>query len=255
MKRMEMKGIRYSALLIVMTMILSLSSCSGSYRDLPFGGMNGKVQKVTVWHHMPEVWRVNTQGADIMSIDALAYDIYGNEICSARMDSTGQIESEAESLFENGVCVRSVQKIGGRVIARLNLLKNDGKTLEYSKDIAGDVDRMKIKKSSFFRRHKSIVSENGKITSINTIKTDRKGRPVWIKEVNPQTGSEIIQKNTYDENNNVTEKHVITKGQDKEEVLYLSYTRLDEQGNWLEAHTYNRNHLPVEILIREIEYW
>lgn len=252
---MEMKGIRYSVLLIVMTMILSLSSCSGSYRDLPFGGMNGKVQKVTVWHRMPEVWHVNVPGSDLMSIDALAYDIYGNEICSARMDSTGQIESEAESLFENDVCVRSVQKIDGRVIARLNLLKNDGKTLEYSRDIAGDVDRMKIKKSSFFRRHKSIVSENGKITSINTIKTDRKGRPVWIKEVNPQTGSEIIQTNTYDENNNVTEKHVITKGQEKEEVLYLSYTRLDEQGNWLEAHTYNRNHLPVEILIREIEYW
>ena len=53
----------------------------------------------------------------------------------------------------------------------------------------------------------------------------------------------------------MTEKHVITKGQEKEEVLYLSYTRLDEQGNWLEAHTYNRNHLPVEILVREIEYW
>ena len=253
---MEMKGIRYSVLLIVMTMILSLSSCGDrGYKDLPFGGMNGKVQKVTVCHKMPELWHVNVKGSDVMSIDALAYDIYGNEICSARMDSAGQIESEAESLFENGVCVRSIQKIGGRVIARLNLLSDNGKTLEYSKDIAGDVTRMKIEKSSFLRKHKSIVSENGKVTSVNTIKTDRKGRPVWIKEVNPQTGSEIIQKNTYDDNNNVTEKHVSTKGNEKEEVLYLEYTKLDEQGNWLEARTFNRNNLPVEILVREIEYW
>lgn len=254
MKRLSV--VRYSSLILVLTMGIFLLSCGdGGYKDLPFGGMNGQVQKVTVWHRMPEVWHVNVPGSDLMSIDALAYDIYGNEICSARMDSTGQIETEAESLFENGVCIRSVQKIGGRVIARLNLLSNDGSTLVYSKDIAGDVVRMKVEKSSFGRRYKSVVSENGKITSVNTIKTDRKGHPVWIKEVNPQTGSEIIQKNTYDENNNLIEKHVSVKGEEKEDVLYLDYTRLDEQGNWLEAHTFNRNRLPVEILVREIEYW
>lgn len=250
-----MKVFRFWALLFIIT-VISLSSCGdGGYRDLPFGGMNGRVQKVTVWHRMPEVWHVNVPGSDLMSIDALAYDIYGNEICSARMDSAGQIETEAESLFENGVCIRSVQKVGGRVIARLNLLSNKGNTLEYSKDIAGDVVRMKVEKSSLGRRKKSVVSENGKVMSVNTIKTDRRGRPVWIREVNPQTGSEIIQKNTYDENNNLIEKHVSVKGEEKEDVLYLEYTRLDEQGNWLEAHTFNRNGLPVEILVREIEYW
>ena len=218
--------------------------------------MKGKVQKVTVWHHMPEVWRVNTQGEDIMSIDALAYDIYGNEICSARMDSTGQIESEAESLFENGVSIRSTRKAGNRMIARLDLISNKGNKLEYRKESNGQVVTMTVKKSSFFRKHKSVVSENGTVITIRTIKTDRDGYPVMITTDDPRTGSKTVETNILDERHNVKEKHSVVDGNEKEEeITYIEYRDFDEQGNWREARTFNRFKLPVEVLLREIEYW
>ena len=233
-----------------------ITSCGHKgYQDLPFGGMKGRVQKVTVIHRSPEVWHVNEKGTDVLYMEALAYDINGYEICSARMDTAGVIEVEAESMFENGLCVRSTQKVGGRVIARLNLVSEDKGVLEYSREIAGHTSRMTIKKSSFMRRHKTEVSEDGKITSINEIKTDRQGYPVTVKDIDPETGAEILQFNEYDENHNITEKRVKMDGEEKDQVISTVYSRFDDHGNWIEARTYNRNNLPVEILQREIEYW
>lgn len=255
-----MKGrssIRFFVVWIVVLLITIFDSCSGgSYKDLPFGGMNGRVQKVTVVHRMPEMWRVNERGVDVMNIDALVYDINGFEICSALMDSTGRVESEAESMFDNGVCVRSIQKSDGKVVARLNLISRNKNTLEYSKNIDGNIGHMTVQKSSSFRRKsKTVVIEDGKITTIIVTQADRHGYPVRILETNPQTGSEILQVNVYDDKHNIIEKHVSIKGEEKEEIIYTDYLSFDEQGNWTEARTYNRNHLPVEILVRKIEYW
>ena len=245
--------VRYCAVLAVVASVMS--SCGNGYQEIPFGGMKGRVQKVTVIHKEPEMWHGNRAYTDVMSMEASAYDINGNEICSAQMDSVGRVLGEAESLFDKGVCIRSTQKSGNRVIARLNLLSNNKRTLEYNKEVLGNAVRMVVKKSSFGRRHKTVVIEDGKTVTISIIKTDRKGYPIEVKETHPQTGFEAYQLNVYDKDYNLIEKHVTTSDDETEEIIYTRYTEFDEKGNWLKARTANRNHLPVENLEREIEYW
>ena len=245
--------VRYCAVLAVVASVMS--SCGNGYQEIPFGGMKGRVQKVTVIHKEPEMWHGNRAYTDVMSMEASAYDINGNEICSAQMDSVGRVLGEAESLFDKGVCIRSTQKSGNRVIARLNLLSNNKRTLEYNKEVLGNAVRMVVKKSSFGRRHKTVVIEDGKTVTISIIKTDRKGYPIEVKETHPQTGFEAYQLNVYDKDYNLIEKHVTTSDDETEEIIYTRYTEFDEKGNWLKARTANRNHLPVENLERVIEYW
>jgi regulator of extracellular matrix RemA (YlzA/DUF370 family) len=247
--------IRYCVILAVLVMAIVMSSCGSGYQDMPFGGMKGRVQKLTVIHKEPEMWHTGKKSTDVMSIEASAYDINGNEICSAQMDSAGRVLGEAESLFENGVCIRSTQKSGKRVIARLNLLSHTKHTLEYKKEVLGKSVRMVVKKSSFGRRHKSVVIEDGNTVTISVIRTDRNGYPVKIKEVQPQTGFEALQLNVYDDDHNLIEKRVKTSDEEKEEIIYTKYSDFDEKGNWREARTFNRNGFPVEVLVREIEYW
>ena len=247
--------LRYWFFLTVVALSTVFVSCGSRYQEPPFGGMNGRVQKVTVWHLMPEVWHANERGTDVMYMNASGYDVNGYEICSALMDSAGRVQTEAESLFENGVCVRSIQKGGGRVMARINLVSSKRGTLEYKKEENGRVVQMVVKESSFGRKHKSVVTEDGKTTTISVIQTDSKGYPVKITVTDPQTGEEVIQTNTYDEKNNIIEKHVSVKGEEKDEITYTEYFDFDEKGNWKEARTFNRNRLPVEVLVREIEYW
>ena len=193
--------VRYCAVLAVVASVMS--SCGNGYQEIPFGGMKGRVQKVTVIHKEPEMWHGNRAYTDVMSMEASAYDINGNEICSAQMDSVGRVLGEAESLFDKGVCIRSTQKSGNRVIARLNLLSNNKRTLEYNKEVLGNAVRMVVKKSSFGRRHKTVVIEDGKTVTISIIKTDRKGYPIEVKETHPQTGFEAYQLNVYDKDYNL----------------------------------------------------
>lgn len=239
--------------------IVLLSSCAGGYKELPFGGLNGRVQKVTVWHLMPEMWYAGNHGSDIMYINASIYDVYGNEICSAVMDSAERVQAQAESLFENGVCVRSIQKAGSRTIARISLMSNRRGTLEYNKEINGRLVHMTVKERSFGRRHKSTVSEDGVVTTISVIQTDRQGYPVKITVTEPQTGHITVETNIFDDNHNVIEKHMYTNcnedGKEEEEITYTQYGDLDEHGNWKDCRTYNKFHLPVEVLVREFDYW
>ena len=115
---------------------------------------------------------------------------------------------------------------------------------------------MTVKKSSFFRKHKSVVSENGTVITIRTIKTDRDGYPVMITTDDPRTGSKTVETNILDDRHNVKEKHSVVDGNEKEEeITYIEYRDFDEQGNWREARTFNRFKFPVEVLLREIEYW
>lgn len=246
---------RYCVILAATVLTSVMSSCGSGYQEIPFGGMKGRVQKVSVIHKEPEMWHGNRKYSDVMSIEASAYDINGFEICSAQMDSAGRVLGEAESLFENGVCVRSTQKSGNRVVARLSLVSQEKKSLEYNKEVLGNTVRMVVKKSSFGRKHKSVVIEDGKTVTISVIKTDRNGYPIEINENNPQTGFKAHQLNVYDKDYNLIEKHVTTSDEKKEEIIYTKYSDFDDKGNWREARTFNRNHLPVEILIREIEYW
>ena len=247
-----------SAMILAAFCSVMLTSCS-KYKELPFGGMNGRVQKVTIWHLMPEIWYANQRGSDIMYINTSIYDVYGNEIYSAVQDSAERFVSQAESLFEGDVCVRSVQKAGTRPVARINLISEDKGILEYSKEMNGRTTRMKVKKSSFGHRHKSVVTENGEVTTISIIKTDRQGFPAKIIIKEPLTGNKTVETNKFDENHNVIEKHVITHngkdGTDEEHITYTQYGDLDEHGNWKDCRTYNENRLPVEVLVREFEYW
>ena len=233
-------------------------SCGGhSYRELPFGGMNGRVQKVTVWHLRPEMWQGASKKTDVMYMNASVYDINGNEICSAVMDSAGRIQAEAESLFEDGVCVRSTQKAGNKVIVQINLRSKNRNVTEYDKRMGTETTRMIVKETSRLgRKYKSTVTENGLVTTISEIRTDREGYPVKITVTNPQTGFKSVETNIFDERHNVTEKHVESTDEDNpEETTYTDYGGFDEHGNWTEARTYNGRRLPAEVLIREIEYW
>lgn len=225
------------------------------YRELPFGGMNGRVQKVTVYNLWPEMWFAGEKGTDVRLINTSVYDIDGHEICSALMDSAGRIITEAESMFKNGVCVRSTQKSGGEVIARITLSSHNKGVFEYNKETGGKLIRMTVKENTGWFSHKSVVTEDGNVTTISMIHTNRKGYPVKITVTEPQTGQETVETNIFDDNNNIIEKHVAVKGEKKEEVTYTEYFDYDEYGNWREARTYTVAHLPVDVLVREIEYW
>lgn len=247
-----------SVMIVAVLCSVMFTSCS-DYRELPFGGMNGRVQKVTIWHLMPEIWYANQRGSDIMYINTSIYDVYGNEIYSAVQDSAERFVTQAESLFEGDVCVRSVQKAGTRPVARISLMAENKGTLEYNKEMNGRTTRMKVKKSSFFNRHKSVVTEDGEVTTISIIKTDRQGYPAKIIIKEPKTGNKTIETNIFDENHNVIEKHILTHngadGKEEETVTYTQYGDLDEHGNWKDCRTYNEYRLPVEVLVREFEYW
>jgi hypothetical protein len=249
---------RLSVVLTVLAAAL-LASCGSSYRDLPFGGMNGRVQKVTIFHMMPEMWYAGNHGSDIMYINTSVYDVNGNEIYSAVQDSASRFVSQAESLFEDGVSVRSVQKAGTRTIARINLISKKKGILEYSKELNGHTSRMIVKKSSIGRRHKSVVTEDGKVAEIRIIKTDKQGYPQKIVTKEPQTGNRTVETNTFDEHHNVTEKHVVIRngadGKEEERITRIKYGDLDDHGNWKDCRTYNEVNLPVEVLVREFEYW
>ena len=260
MIRMERKAtIRIAIILTVFCSAIFASCGSDSYKDIPFGGLNGRVQKVTVWHLMPEMWYAGNRGTDIMYTNVSVYDVEGNEICSAVMDSAGHIMSQTESLFENGVCIRSVQKAGNRTIARINLRSNKKNILEYSEEKNRQIIDMTVRKSSFGRRHKSVVTEDGQVITISIIKTDRQGYPVKIIITEPQTGNRIVETNKFDENHNVIEKHVFThngkNGKDEEKITYTDYSGADDHGNWVDARTYDEVRLPSEVLVREFEYW
>lgn len=240
---------------VVVLAAFVLSCNSDGYQDIKFGGMNGNVQSVTVTHREAEVWHVNERGTDVMYKERSSYDMDGYEISSARLDPAGHVESEAENIFENGVCLRSSQKVNGRVVACLTLLEKKKGQLEYNSELNGRIDRMIVKKRSFGRRHKTTVIQNGVVTSISVMRTDRDGYPVKITETDAKTGSKIIQVNVYDENHNITKKSVTMDGEEKDQIVYTNYSGYDAQGNWTEARTFNRNHLPIEILEREIIYW
>lgn len=258
MRIMKRYTIVLSAIIAVGLCPAMLSSCS-KYNEMPFGGMNGKVQKVTVTHIMPEVWHANNRGSDIMYINTSVYDVEGNEIYSAVQDSAYRFVSQAESLFDNGVCIRSTQKAGNRVVAQINLMSKKRGTFEYNKEINGRLVRMTVKESSFGRRYKSVVTEDGKVTTISVIQTDRKGFPVKITISEPLSGKKTVETNVFDENYNVVEKHVYTNmgetGKEEDNTTYFKYGDLDEHGNWTVCRTYNKIHLPAEILVREIDYW
>ena len=222
------------SLLILLTGCISVfSSCGGNhYQEKPFDGMKGRVQKVTVWHLMPELWYAGNKGTDVMYVNVSIYDVYGYEVCSALMDSAERIQSETESLFENGVCKRSTTKAGGRTLAQMNLVSEKKGTLEYSMEQNGRRFRMTVKQ--------------------------RSGNPVKVTEKEPQTGKKTVETNMYDENQNIIEKHITTwneEGEKEENIVYTKYGDLDEHGNWKDARTYNQYGFPEEVLVREFEYW
>lgn len=252
------KSILCLSLIILSVCISVLSSCSGRYQEKPFDGMKGRVQKVTVWHLMPELWYAGNKGTDVMYVNVSIYDVYGYEVCSALMDSAERIQSETESLFENGVCKRSTTKAGGRTLAQMNLVSEKRGTLEYSMEQNGRRFRMTVKQSSIGRHHKSVITEDGKVVTISTIRTDRLGNPVKVTEKEPQTGKKTVETNMYDENQNIIEKHITTwneEGEKEENIVYTKYGDLDEHGNWKDARTYNQYGFPEEVLVREFEYW
>lgn len=224
-----------------------------SYRQPAFGGMKGRVQEVTVYHIMPEGWRTDTIGSGLMYMNASAYDIEGNEICSALLDSTGHIQSQAESLFENGVCVRSTQKAGNRTIATLDLVSKDKNTLTYNKKVQGKASVMKVAEKRRGRKYTSTVTEDGKVTTVSVITTDAENQPISVSTTDEQ-GKEILEINTY-KDGNIVEKHIKKVGTTLESVIYTQYTVFDAQGNWTEARTYNKIHMAEEIIRREIKYW
>ena len=238
---------------------LVMISCGNRYKEKPFGGLNGRVQKVTVYHLMPEVWHANSGGTDVMYVNTSFYDVYGNEICSVTMDSAERVQVETESLFENGVSIRSSQKSGGRTVATLNLMSKDKGTLEYNKEMNGRITRMTVKESSFLRRHKSVVTEDGKVTTVSIVKTDRQGYPKKITVTDSKKGVKSVQTNKFDENHNVIEKHLYTEydadGSHEQSSIIMEYGDSDDHGNWKDCRTYNEFRIPLEVLVREIEYW
>ena len=201
-----------------------LTSCAGRFHEQPFGGMNGRVQKVTVWHYMPEMWYAGQTGTDIMYVNSSAYDIRGNEICSAVMDSAQRIQAETENVFEGGVCARSIQKQGGRVVARLMLNVRKADLLVYNKEVNGKTVQMTVKETKFRNRYKSVVSEDGKMVLTSVIETDKEGYPLKITTENLQTGVKTVETNKFDNNHNVTEKHIKSSDNPVEEITYTEYS-------------------------------
>lgn len=233
---------------------LTVISCADpGYKEVPFGGMKGRVQEVTNRVRMPEMWFAGNTGSDVMSVNKSIYDINGNEICSAIIDTTGVVESEAESLFENGICVRSVNKSYGHIIARLNLSSQKDGILEYLQEMNGRNVRLSVKKTSFLGWHRTEISENGKLTSINVVRTDLKGYPKSLKFMDGQGNILTRETNKYDKRHNIIEKHVLNGNEER--IVYTDYISFDEHGNWTQARTYNKHRLPEHIVERDIIYW
>lgn len=245
-------GLRF---ILSMAVAVILVSCSRSYKEPSFGGLNGRVQEVTTSHRMPQMWFAGNHGTDVMYMNKSVYDINGFEICSAVMDSIGRVQSEAESLFENGLCLRSVQRAGGKVLARLTLVTAENGLMEYSKEINGRIIRMVVRESRFGCRFKSVVTEDGTIVTESLIRTDIKGNPVYVRVMDHPTGLITEERNTFDKNHNIVEKHITRNDGSKEEVVYTEYFEFDEDGNWTEARTFNSYRFPVEVINREIKYW
>ena len=44
-------------------------------------------------------------------------------------------------------------------------------------------------------------------------------------------------------------------GKEEDQIIYSKYEEVDEHGNWTNCRTFNKHHLPVEVLVRELEYW
>lgn len=237
---------------LLMVMVAAVS-CKG-YQEKPFGGLNGKVEQVKILQRLPEMWYAGNVGTDVVGMNAVAYDMFGNELCSALMDSAGQVLSEDENLFENDVCVRSIHKSGGRILVRQNLVSAKRGRLEYIREMGGQSTRIVVKKSSFGCWHKSVIYEDGLMTSINRIRTDFKGYPVVITEKDLLHQTESREVNKYDKKHNIIEKHIFRTGE-KEKVVYTDYFDFDKHGNWTEARTYNTHRLPEWIITREIKYW
>ena len=255
---MNMNRRRLAVLLAVFCSLVMIS-CGNRYKEKPFGGMNGRVQKVTVYHLMPEVWYAGFEGTDVMYVNTSIYDVYGNEICSATMDSAERVQVETESVFEDGVSVRSSQKSGGRTVATLNLMSKDGNTLVYNNEMNGMITRMTVKQSSFLRRHKSVVTEEGVVAEVRKIRTDRQGYPVKITVTDSKKGVKTVQTNEFDENHNVIRKHLYTEylsdGIHEQSSVIMEYGDPDDHGNWKDCRTFNEFRMPLEVLVREIEYW
>lgn len=241
-----------SIYLLILT--LTVISCADpDYKELPFGGMKGRVQEVTNRIRMPEMWFAGNTGTDVMSVNKSIYDIDGNEICSARIDTSGVVVSEAENLFENDICVRSVNKSYGHVIARINLSSQKDDILEYLQEMNGRNVRLSVKKTSFLGWHRTEISENGKLTVVNVVRTDLKGYPKSLKIMDGQGNILTRETNKYDKRHNIIEKHVLNGNEER--IVYTDYITFDEHGNWTQARTYNKHRLPEHIVERDIIYW
>ena len=62
---------------------------------------------------------------------------------------------------------------------------------------------MTVKQNSFLRRHKSVITDDGKVSTVSIIKTDRQGYPVKITITDSNQGTKSIQTNIFDENHNM----------------------------------------------------
>lgn len=233
---------------------LALVSCSKPYMEPPFGGMKGRVQEVKIWHMMPEMWHAGMTESDIYYINSAMYDFQGHEIASAVMDNTERIERETENRFSGDICVQSTLKSGGKTVSRLRFLSKDGGTTRYEKTIGNASTVMTVHESSFLRRHKSTVKEDGVETQRSITVTDRNGLPKKIVSVDPKNGNTTVEKNLFDENGNIIQKVVINNGE-ADDTLTYQYFGFDDHGNWTEARTFNFKVLPVEVIQREIKYW
>lgn len=237
-------------------MALLLTACSNqSYQQPPFGGMKGRVREVKMYHVRPDEWRLNSNPDTIMYINASVYDFYGNEILSVLMDSIGRIQSQAESMFEDGVCIRSTQKNGAnRVVAEMRLVSHENGLSVYEQKRAGKTERMEVKETKRSGKYKSVVTLDGRTSMVSIITPNEKGLPVEITTIDA-SGKETVQKNTYSADGDIIEKHVLKENGTRDDVTTTKYIRFDSQGNWIEARTYNRIGMTNEYLIREIEYW
>lgn len=245
-------------IILLALLSVTLVSCNRSYQEPLFGGMNGRVEKVTEYHKMAEVWFAGRTGTDVMYMNASAYDMNGHEIASAVMDSLGRIQAEAESVFENNVCIRSTQRSGGRTIVQINFRERKGNDMLYDKILDNNIINMEVNESSFLLRYKSVVSENGQATSSSTIRVNWRGLPVKVDILDLKGGTSSHEKNKYDRKKNLIEKRITrvdAAGKETQEVVYTKYARFDDHGNWTEARTFNKNRLPVEVITREIVYW
>lgn len=253
------KGIIASAVIIAaVCSVVLLILCNSQYQEKPFDGMKGRVQKVTTWNIKPDVWQAGHKGNGVMLINVSIFDVYGNEICSAALDSTERVMNEIENLFENGICVRSTSKAGNRTLAQTNLISQKRGTLEYSKETNGRRTRFTVKQSSFGRKHKSVMKEDGKTTTISIIRTDRDGYPKEITTIDALTGNKTIETNIFDDNHNIIEKHlymIYSDGEEGEDITFFRYGEFDEHGNWKDVRTFNKIGLPQQEIVREIEYW